>query len=221
MVKTLKIVLIILFSGMFIYTCSADNGTPPEKKLSDSEVIDLLIKKLSSPDANERAKAAKALSKIGNRAKAAVKPLIKLLYDNNIKVRKIAIRALAKTGDRRAVEPLIALLKDKNAEIRRTVIMPLSMLGGKSAVDAINKALHDTNYIVRMESIYVLRDIGDETSVEPLIILLDNVDDKLRRASAVTLNIITGEDFGSNKEKWQKWWNANKDKFLKEKEMTK
>jgi len=58
--------------------------------------------------------------------------------------------------------------------------------------------------------------LKDPRAVEPLIATLKVEDDDYVRFSVIdALDKITGKKFGKDHEKWQKWWEENKGKFLK------
>ncbi len=50
-----------------------------------------------------------------------------------------------------------------------------------------------------------------------LIAALKDSDEDIRSNAIYTLRTITGEDFGEDQERWKKWWEENKEKFLKKK----
>jgi len=52
--------------------------------------------------------------------------------------------------------------------------------------------------------------------VNDLINQLKNDDRNVRKKAAEALERITGQNFGQNPEKWQEWWEENKDSFSKE-----
>jgi HEAT repeat protein len=53
--------------------------------------------------------------------------------------------------------------------------------------------------------------------VNRFIKALRDEDDDVREYATEALGKITGEDFGEDHEKWLKWWQQNKERFLKNK----
>jgi len=72
-----------------------------------------------------------------------IESLIVALSNENINIRRDAIRALGKRKDPRAVELLIDLLKDEEATIRSYTAEALGELGDTRAVEPLILALKD------------------------------------------------------------------------------
>ncbi|MCK4830522.1 hypothetical protein KA005_83160 [bacterium] len=61
-----------------------------------------------------------------------------------------------------------------------------------------------------------LAEIG-KPAIEPLIIAMKGKSYEVRNRIIWALSKITGQDFGEDQVKWQKWWEENKETFLKKK----
>lgn len=81
----------------------------------------------------------------------------------------------------------------------------------------INVYKKENDYLIRKAIVDLFMNLNDPNTVAPLIEMLSGEDVVRSRESLDILTKITGEDFGKNQEKWQKWWNENNDKFQKEK----
>jgi HEAT repeat protein len=95
-------------------------------------------------------------------------------------------------------------------------------------VDNLIKNL-DSNYRdLRMSSIWTLGKVSDPRAFEALISALKHKDLGVRIAAAdalgdrkdpkafvKALEKITGKDFGQDHDKWEKWWNQNRQTVLK------
>lgn len=193
---------------------------------------------LKHKDEYVRESAARALGRIKD--PRAVEPLISFLQDKNKSVRNAAVIALGEAKDLRAVEPLIAALKDKDSDVRNTVVEALMEIKdprvveplisalkdkdvsvrsnaeralvkiGKPTVDLLIAVLMDTNADIRRRATYVLADIKDPRAIGPLIVVLQDNDKDVQLAATYALQQITGQDFGEDPAKWQKWWEENK-----------
>ena len=109
-----------------------------------------------------------------------VEQLIKQLSDDLWQTRWDAAAALGETKDPRAVDPLIATLKDKNSYVRMTAARSLGMIGDKRAIDALITSLKE-----------------------------DDSHGVIKNA-VLSLKQLTGQDFGKDPDKWQKWGDQTK-----------
>ena len=84
-------------------------------------------------------------------------------------------------------------------------------------VDKLINQLKDKDWTVRLLAAIDLGKIGDNRAVEPLVTALKDKDwhaqGGVRKQAALSLRKITGKHFGEAPEKWQKWWEQNKEKF--------
>jgi HEAT repeat protein len=106
--------------------------------------VDVLIKQLKDDDAVVRLKAAKALGKLGKKAKDAVPALTALLKDKDADVRSVAknaLEAIKGGGDagNGKVDDIVKDLKSKNAATRMKAVIRLGELGeeGKPAAQPL------------------------------------------------------------------------------------
>jgi HEAT repeat protein len=163
-----------------------------------------------------------ALGKIGD---PAVKPLIATLRDESHEgqeiaavralggigderaadqffasqlVQEVAARALGEIGDPRAVEPLIATLKNGNSEAAKA----LGKIGDPRAVEPLIATLKGKNSLTFLAAFDALENLGP-SAVEALIAALKEEE---HEAFARLLKAITGQDFGIDSNRWEKWW---------------
>jgi HEAT repeat protein len=152
------------------------------------------------------------LVKIGE---PAVEPLIGALKDRSKDVRRSAALALGKIRDARAVEPLIDALKDRSKDVRGSAALALGEIGDKRAVLPLIGSLKDSYWWVRRRAALALEKIGwkprsqdemiayllalekrdelakiGEPAIEPLIRVLKDWDQDVRRSAALTLGRI-------------------------------
>jgi len=188
-------------------------------ELRDPRAVEPLIKALK--DKYWRESAAKALEKINPKwreteeAKKWVPVFISDLKSKSLGIREAAVYALGELKDPRAVEPLIEALKDKDSGVRRSVAEALGKLKDPRAVEPLIGALKDEDWYGRESVAEALGELGDPRAVEPLIKALKDKDLTVRHYAAEALRKITGQHFGENAEKWQKWWEENKGRFIK------
>ncbi len=180
-----------------------------------------------------RRHAAEALG--GIRDKKATEPLTALLRDEDKEVRSQAARALGRLRDTAATDALVAALKDPERSVRRDAVAALGEIKDPRALQAILDALLDTVEVreaaeavlletrdlraveplvvslrhrkeeVRRISARLLAAIGDPRAIRPLILALKDTAADVRFEASTALKKLTGEDFGADPDKWQRW----------------
>ena len=83
------------------------------------------------------------------------------------------------------------------------------------AIEPLIAALKDKDWSVRRAAAEALGEIGDPRAVEPLIVVLKDGAWGVRKGAAEALRKIIEKNFGEDPEKWQEWWEENKEAFLK------
>jgi len=106
-------------------------------RIRPTAAVEPLTRQLKSGDADIRAQAGNALSRIRQPIASAVPALLEALNDNDHNVRANAARALGVSKDTQAVEPLIKLLNDKSEQVQVTAIRALTAIGDKRAVEPL------------------------------------------------------------------------------------
>lgn len=82
-------------------------------------------------------------------------------------------------------------------------------------INCILSALKDEDWKVRIVTAGELGKMMNYQAVGPLISALKDEDRAVIVTASDALKNITGQDFGTDQEKWQKWWEENKEKFIK------
>lgn len=179
--------------------------------IGDERAVGVLANYLRSQEEPFRWEAIQALSKIKCRRSAEL--LLPLLNVENMNIAFWARVGLAELGAP-AIPVLIDALKN-NPKISRTTIGDIFnyRLKDPLAIPYLLSALKDTESIVRYYAVGGLINIGIP-SIAPLIdFLRKEKDQRAIKAAAAALREITKENFGSNPDEWQIWWDANKDKL--------
>ncbi len=122
-----------------------------------------------------------------------------------------AISLPAGWAEERTIEEWIAALKDTDWKVRQQAAEALGQLRDGYALEPLTAALQDEVSAVRATAVAALGALGDQYSVEPVIGTLGDSDAAVRQASGKALTKITGENFGEDRERWQKWWEENQD----------
>jgi quinoprotein glucose dehydrogenase len=128
--------------------------------LGQTGIVDSLVPVLGSPEAEDRAQAAKVLG--DRRFAGAFEGLIRLLKDPSPRVRSFAAIALGKLGRKDATEPLFEMLRenaDQDAWLRHAGVAGLIGSGDVAAIGAKNV---DESISVRLASLLALRRLNRE-----------------------------------------------------------
>ena len=116
-------------------------------------------------------KTALALKKLG---KPAVEPMLNLLQNQSMFVRKEAAFIFIHLNDERAVLPLINALNEKEFFVRKQVVTTLGYYRDERIIEPLIELLKEADYSVRDEVLSTLENIakGDERLLQPLITAL-------------------------------------------------
>jgi cyclophilin family peptidyl-prolyl cis-trans isomerase/HEAT repeat protein len=94
--------------------------------------------------------------------------LIKLLNDNEARVRRRAALAVGRVGLAEGVEPLARLLSDNEIEVRQMAAFALGLIGDRAARPALLTALKDPQPVLQGRAAEALGQIGDRADGEPI-----------------------------------------------------
>ena len=101
-------------------------------------------------------------------APPAPSDLVRLLADDEARVRRRAALALGRVGDPGAVEPLLALLGDPESAVRGMAAFALGLIDDEAARPALLLALEDVEPIVQGRAAEALGSIGVAEDAEPV-----------------------------------------------------
>ncbi len=101
-------------------------------------------------------------------APAAPPDLIRLLSDDEARIRRRAALAVGRVALAEGVQPLVGVLADKDPEVRQMAAFALGLLGEKSARDPLVAALGDPSALVQGSAAEALGLIGDVTAADAL-----------------------------------------------------
>jgi len=94
--------------------------------------------------------------------------LIKLLNDNEARVRRRAALAIGRVGLAEGIEPLTRLLSDSEIEVRQMAAFGLGLIGDPSARPALLGALKDSQPVLQGRAAEALGQIGDRADGEAI-----------------------------------------------------
>jgi HEAT repeat protein len=143
-----------------------------------------LLAALNDTNAKIRSSAAKALGLLGDRR--AFEPLIAALVDVDAGVRSSAAEALGQVGDGRAVEPLLTALNDADEWVPRYAARALGKLGTVGFKALLDQLKNPAAYMCVIV-VEALGDLKNAEAVEPLIDVLNDAENEVRRSAAKAL----------------------------------
>jgi HEAT repeat protein len=169
-------------------------------KLADRTAVEplTLLTKDRAPEV--RRQVAAALGTIA--AAETVDPLMLLCKDNDHFVRAEAVRALGRTKAGNAAEPLLEALKDPANDVRASAVEALGLLRDSRSIPSLYAALKDKDRAVREKAAVALK---NHTELSSLIAALDDASTAVRANVAYVLWLMTGQDLGQDREKWEAW----------------
>jgi HEAT repeat protein len=203
-----------------VYEISLLSEIQSGQKSNPADVVALLIKTLEDGNKNVQLAAAWALQQINNNT--AVEPLISILNNKSLSLRKyspeslisnlgvysdirrFAARALGNIGDVKAVEPLMNIVNtDTSTLVRTAAAEALGTLKDVRAYNTLIKALQETNTQVSASAASALGLLGDVRAINPLVAVLKNnkvyhfslEQGEVDHAARVALETLTGKDF--------------------------
>ena len=108
----------------------------------------------------------------GRNAAVAAQPvvgdLIRLLGDDEARVRRRAALAVGRVGLAEGVQPLVGLLSDMDVEVRQMAAFALGLIGDKAARDPLVTALDDPSPLVQGSAAEALGLIGDASAADAI-----------------------------------------------------
>jgi hypothetical protein len=197
----------------------------PGQKVPDigREILNRLIKGLTSEHFEIRRRVALALNAIGD--KSGVPVMIEAMDSDDPSDRADAAVALRKIKDRRAIPALIKAVDDKRPHIRCIAIEALGEMKADEANDVIARHLNDKEKVKGTDVImlparsacFALGEIHGRKAVPLLIKALEEEElketaakalEKIRQGHSLFSGLSRGDSgFGTDAKKWTDWWN--------------
>jgi hypothetical protein len=199
----------------------ANPAKPPEPpkpvEPAQAERIKQLIKDLGSDDWEKREKAADELAKIGQ---PIIEPLLAVIKESDdpevVWRAQIILREIGYTTDEAIAQKVQAILdgiKANDWTVKETLGLEIVRLGPR-VIGTLKSFLDNPDYRIRQVVVELLGKIPDKQIVQILIDSLSDKDKYVTASAAKELRRISGQTFASfEKEKWQEWWNKNKETF--------
>lgn len=176
-------------------------------KIGRAGSVQTLIDALSNDIPSLKIDVADALGEIKTPDSTAA--LISMLSDRDSKVRERVAIALRDRKDPMAVRALADSLKDRSTTVRRAASEALISLADISVTKELTEALGDPDSAVAANATRALTELNSLDSVNDLISALDSPNRSQVEHAATVLGEITHREFGTDAEKWKKWYEEN------------
>jgi len=164
----------MISSGDLYLTSKCAMKASPETK---EKLCTLLSRKLDSRYMVEKIKAIQSLGRLGA---CGIGANSGALEDEDIGVRREAVRVLRETKSEIALSFLEAALRDEDYSVRIEAVKALSTIGSEKAVELLSNTFEDKIRAVRLEATDALAQIGSEKALEVLVSALGAKDDFVR-----------------------------------------
>jgi len=161
---------------------------------------------LKSDDAQKRSSAATSL--LSAESDAAMSALMGALDPKQPKNMRISvITAFGVRGDDRAAKQIVLAVGDQDQEVREAAAAALLSINSPDAIQALVEAADDDKRPgqTRVQIIGILGEMRSMEAIAPLISLLADPDENIRKNSRAALERITLRTFDTP-QGWAEWW---------------
>jgi len=195
-----------------------------EAEKIDKDAFSKYRRLIQSADVSQRKEAVKALANVTTKRKKVASCLISLLLvEQKDEVREAAYEVLKLCDDDDAVQVIIkALNKFESGDVRAQLMKVLWGFKRSDADEAVLRGLADPAWEVRLT---VAELIGMSKAadrplpfrkriIEKLIkVVVVEPDKRVRNYMRGALYELTNQDFGTDKKKWEEWWEKHKARY--------
>src|SRR5262249_30450488 len=126
----------------------------------------------------------------------------------------VAVAAAVRTAqDARFVDELLAALAVNRPGVGPAAAEAWAVLPDPNVVEKLQKLVEDgkADLALRQAALGTLGRTGRKASAAVLVRQLGSDSDLLRRTAAEALGELSGQEYGDDREKWQSWWDRQKD----------
>lgn len=139
--------------------------------------------------------------------------VLPLLSDSSWDVRRRALQTLADFPDPEVVEAVAVLCEEKEVAVRCAALECLAALGSERVLEPARRDLESPSWQVRATAIAALGRVRHRDSIGPLIERMALEEGRLVEDIARSLTSITGRDYGTRIDGWQRFWETFADRF--------
>ncbi len=153
---------------------------------SEDDTLEAIIRGLLVPDSDIKLAILDILMQPDFFGVAIVQPVIDLLEDEDMEIRKQAVEILGMTKDGRAVPPLISSLKDPEPDVRFCSMAALANVGDINASSHIEECMDSENWQDRYYAIDAIGMIANPAAAGSFLKAFDDEHPKVRENAALS-----------------------------------
>jgi len=182
--------------------------------VEDRQWFDALIDVGADPEEDIRGRALRILKNLAERhqlKEQLVRAMVNNLRSNDVGVQRDAIHMISLQGEKENWKDVAPMLRSQEVSLRSAAAQALlNFAVPESGEELITAATNERERLVRGYLAAALQKLRPVKAVEPFIAWLRDSDEEVRKMAEATLRLLTGENLGSDADKWQEWWDKNK-----------
>ena len=182
-------------------------------QLGEGGAVPELVKCLTDRENDVRRVSARSIVLLAQKQAPDLTYIRDLMHDPESLIREQAVYILGELQDKKSVPDLIALARqEESARVQTELAKALARIGDASAIPALEEIFNRSRENSASAALTSLKAMSrfEKPAIPFLINSLDTKDRELNSAAAAYLKEITGEDFGSDKQKWTEWLKKQK-----------
>jgi HEAT repeat protein len=183
---------------------------------TDRDWIEPMLDLSTDKDRDVRSRALRIAQNLSEKHGAVDKltaVMVANLSNSDNAVRIDALQVLGLLGQKDTWIHLARALNDTDAPIRAAAAQALaSVAAPESADDVLSAVGREQDRATKLQLAVVVQKLRLVKAVETLIKWLGESDVELSKTAQITLQVLTGETFGPDTEKWTAWWEKYKTK---------
>ena len=167
-----------------------------------------LVKCLTDRENNVRRVSARSIVLLAPKQAPDLRYIRNLTSDPESLIREQAVYILGELQDKNSVPDLIALAgREDSPRVQAELAKALSRTGDATALPVLEDMFNRSKENSASAALASLKAMAkfEKPAIPFLINSLDTKDRELNSAAAAYLKEITGEDFGTDKQKWTEW----------------
>ncbi len=182
-------------------------------QLGEGGAMTELVKSLTDRENNVRRISARSIVLLAPKQAPDLTYIRCLLRDPESLIREQAVYILGELQDKESVPDLIVLARHEDStRVQAELTKALSRTGDASVIPVLEDIFNRSKENSHSTALTSLKAMAkfEKPAIQFLINTLETKDRELNLAAAAYLKEITGEDFGSDKQKWTEWQKKQK-----------